>query len=225
MTASGSSVSSPEGYITGPAGRCLTSRSVSTSTCSCRTADTGTMSSHWPSWSTAIRCSASRCRSTVSVFVAIATTGVPRPSRRIAASSAAMKRSPGPTFWSAGRQNPTTSTSVSVSRTTSLSRCPRRVLGRCSPGVSTSTSCASSRVTMPRIACRVVCGLDEVMATFSPTSALVSVDLPALGRPTMQAKPDRCPLWSLGRGVLTGPVSQHPPGRQSPRARCARPAR
>ena len=34
-------------------------------------------------------------------------------------------------------------------------------------------------------------GLLEVMATLCPTSALVSVDLPALGRPTRQAKPAR----------------------------------
>ena len=44
--------------------------------------------------------------------------------------------------------------------------------------------------------CRVVCGLLEVIATFSPTSALVSVDLPALGRPTKQAKPERCSVTS-----------------------------
>ena len=36
-----------------------------------------------------------------------------------------------------GTQNPTTSTSVSVARTTSLSRSPSRVRGRCRPGVST----------------------------------------------------------------------------------------
>ena len=43
----------------------------------------------------------------------------------------------------------------------------------------------------PRIVCRVVCGFELVMATFCPTSALVSVDLPALGRPTRQANPAR----------------------------------
>ncbi len=41
---------------------------------------------------------------------------------------------------------------------------------------------------MPRMAWRVVCGW-SVIATFCPTSALVSVDLPAFGRPTKQAKP------------------------------------
>ena len=43
---------------------------------------------------------------------------------------------------------------------------------------------------MPRTACRVVCGLDEVITIFWPTRAFVSVDLPAFGRPTKQAKPD-----------------------------------
>ena len=51
---------------------------------------------------------------------------------------------------------------------------------------------------MPRIACRVVCGRDDVIATFDPTSAFVSVDLPTLGRPTKQAKPDRKPSGSHG---------------------------
>src|SRR5699024_1060168 len=49
-----------------------------------------------------------------------------------------------------------------------------------------------SPVTMPRIARRVVCGLVDVIATFSPTRALVSVDLPTLGRPTRATKPERC---------------------------------
>ena len=43
---------------------------------------------------------------------------------------------------------------------------------------------------MPRIARRVVCGLSLVMATFSPTRAFVSVDLPTFGRPTNVTKPD-----------------------------------
>ena len=43
------------------------------------------------------------------------------------------------------------------------------------------------------MACRVVCGRLEVIATFCPISAFVSVDLPALGRPTKQAKPERKP--------------------------------
>ena len=84
-----------------------------------------------------------------------------------------------------------TSTSSSVSRTRSLSRWPSSVRGLCSPGVSTRISCAVGVVAMPRIVCRVVCGFELVIATFCPTRALVSVDLPALGRPTRQANPAR----------------------------------
>ena len=54
---------------------------------------------------------------------------------------------------------------------------------------------------MPRTLCRVVCGRLEVIATLVPTSALVSVDLPALGRPTKQAKPER---WSSGYSGKSG---------------------
>ncbi len=60
------------------------------------------------------------------------------------------------------------------------------------PGVSTKTICASSRVRMPRIVRRVVCGLGETIAIFSPTYALTSVDLPTFGLPTIATKPD---LW------------------------------
>ena len=41
----------------------------------------------------------------------------------------------------------------------------------------------------PRIARRVVWGRDDMIATFSPTSAFMSVDLPTLGLPTKHAKP------------------------------------
>src|ERR1700758_4168309 len=53
---------------------------------------------------------------------------------------------------------------------------------------------------------RVVCGFGEIMASFSPTSALSSVDLPALGRPRMQAKPER-------KGMITIALRWHPAGR------------
>src|SRR5208283_373985 len=38
---------------------------------------------------------------------------------------------------------------------------------------------------------RVVCGFRVTMASFSPTSAFSRVDLPALGRPMMETKPER----------------------------------
>ena len=53
---------------------------------------------------------------------------------------------------------------------------------------------------MPRMACRVVWGLLEVIATFEPTRLFVSVDLPAFGRPTKQAKPER---WTFSELVTT----------------------
>ena len=74
-------------------------------------------------------------------------------------------------------------------------------------------SCASGGETMPRIACRVVCGLADAIAILLPTRALVNVDLPAFGRPTKQAKPERnvprsevverCPSTDSGRGPPT----------------------
>src|SRR5450756_1362950 len=162
------------------------------------------MSAQSPSALTASRCSASRCLLTRSALVAVATTGdaeLPRPS---SASWFAMYRSPGPTFWSAGRQNTTTSTSVRVSRTRSLRRCPSKVRGRCRPGVSTRTSCASGRCTIPRITCRVVCGRPEVIATLLPTSALVRVDFPAFGRPMIDANPDRNSVTTMAFLLTTG---------------------
>ena len=58
------------------------------------------------------------------------------------------------------------------------------------------------------MACRVVCGRLEVIATFCPISAFVSVDLPALGRPTKQAKPERKPSGHLGETVTGAPASR-----------------
>src|SRR5918997_4055107 len=61
------------------------------------------------------------------------------------------------------------------------------------------------------MACRVVCGRLLTMPTFSPTNALVSVVLPALGRPTRQAKPLRYGGWS---GGVTPAIL--PPGDDTP---------
>ena len=116
-------------------------------------------------------------------------------------SSFTMNSSPRPTGTSAGTQKPITSTSDHVSRTTSLSLLPSSVRGLCRPGVSITTSCASGRCRMPRIACRVVCGRDEVIAILDPISALVSVDLPAFGRPTKHANPDRKSSGTSGKVI------------------------
>ena len=106
-------------------------------------------------------------------------------------SSAAMKRSPGPTPCSALR----TMSAASLSASSDSTRdCIRRVSssrGRCTPGRSTSTSWMSPTVDTPRIARRVVCGLSETIATFCPTIALTSVDLPTFGRPASAMKPLR----------------------------------
>lgn len=37
-----------------------------------------------------------------------------------------------------------------------------------------------------------VCGLLETIATFEPTKAFTSVDLPAFGRPSTVTKPETC---------------------------------
>src|SRR3954452_11428615 len=191
-----SSVVCSSGYSGGPSGSRPISRSSSNSTWSPLTALTGTTSAA-PSTSllTATSCSNTCFLLAVSVLVTTTTTGA-----LTSRNCRAMNASPVPTGWSAGMQNTITSTSDSVSRTTSLSRLPSRLLGLCSPGVSTSTICPPGRWTTPRMACRVVCGRLLTMPTFSPTSALVSVVLPALGRPTRATKPLRCGGCS---GVLT----------------------
>src|SRR3954447_24539300 len=199
-----SSVVCSSGYSGGPSGSRPISRSSSNSTWSPLTALTGTTSAA-PSTSllTATSCSNTCFLLAVSVLVTTTTTGA-----LTSRNCRAMNASPVPTGWSAGMQNTITSTSDSVSRTTSLSRLPSRLLGLCSPGVSTSTICPPGRWTTPRMACRVVCGRLLTMPTFSPTSALVSVVLPALGRPNRATKPLR--RGDCG-GLLTGPVSHRVP--------------
>jgi hypothetical protein len=54
-------------------------------------------------------------------------------------------------------------------------------------------SSASGLRTMPLITRRVVWGLLLVMATFVPTNAFISVDLPTFGRPAKHAKPAENP--------------------------------
>src|SRR6185503_3601385 len=59
------------------------------------------------------------------------------------------------------------------------------------PGVSTKMICEEPSAAMPRISARVVCTLRETIDTLEPTSALSSVDLPALGAPIKATKPQR----------------------------------
>ena len=107
--------------------------------------------------------------------------------------------------WRAGRRRPR--------RPRSRWRGPgRSAARRAASAACAARGCRSARAghrsgaRCPRIACRVVCGLDEAMAILLPTSALINVDLPALGRPTKQAKPERNPAgWArtLMRSVTT----------------------
>src|SRR5216117_827350 len=75
-------------------------------------------------------------------------------------------------------QNPMTSTSLQAARTWSLSRSPSSVRGRCRPGVSSTTSWAPGRCTMPRTTRRVVRGI-----VHRPGAQLVVLDTPGLHRP------------------------------------------
>ena len=60
------------------------------------------------------------------------------------------------------------------------------------PGVSEKTIWKSSPLTMPRMRWRVVCALEVMMESFSPTNAFISVDFPTLGFPMILTKPDLC---------------------------------
>src|SRR5690348_15730037 len=69
------------------------------------------------------------------------------------------------------------------------------------PGVSTNTTCASScSVSTPWMEVRVVCGLSAPIATFWPTGACRSGDLPAFGSPTSETQPERNGLL-MGNGL------------------------
>src|ERR1700704_3375401 len=71
------------------------------------------------------------------------------------------------------------------------------------PGVSTKTSWASPSIATPRTSVRVVCTLWETIVTLVPTSALMSVDLPALGAPISATKPQRVlVVASPGRSAI-----------------------
>src|SRR5690606_23929427 len=80
-----------------------------------------------------------------------------------------------------------------------IARSSRR-LGWKMPGVSTRMICVSPSSAMPSRRARVVCALALVIATFWPTSALTSVDLPALGAPITATTPQRVTPSSPARG-------------------------
>ena len=74
---------------------------------------------------------------------------------------------------------------------------PSRVFGLCSPGVSVNTYCVSPFVRIPVMRLRVVCGLRDTMATFSPSSALSNVDLPTFGLPMIDMKQVFCAIFGF----------------------------
>ena len=66
--------------------------------------------------------------------------------------------------------------------------------GETTPGVSTKTTCVSPLVqTVLAAAARVVWRRCEYGHAGKPATALISVDLPALGTPTTHARSDRLP--------------------------------
>src|SRR3954465_2376701 len=89
-----------------------------------------------------------------------------------------------------------------------MARSSRR-FGAKIPGVSMKMSCACPSIAMPRTSVRVVCTLGETIATLLPTSALVSVDLPALGAPIRATKPQRVWLAAPSFDSDIGLIPQH----------------
>ena len=158
------------------------------------TADTGTISAHSKPVGSASCWTRSRWRSHLlrADQVGLGDDGDLRGPAGPRAASPVMNRSPGPIFSSAGSvtatRRPRDSVAAHLVVEPFAEQRPRPVqpggvdeheLAR--PG---GARCRGRRA-------RVVCGLLEVIATFSPTTALISVDLPALGRPTIDTNPDR----------------------------------
>src|SRR5271170_6998057 len=59
------------------------------------------------------------------------------------------------------------------------------------PGVSTNTICAAPSIAIASTRVRVVCTLGVTIEILEPTRLFSRVDLPALGAPTIAAKPQR----------------------------------
>ncbi len=105
-----------------------------------------------------------------------------------------------------GTATSTTSRRTSSSRRASCASATMALFSRWSglwrPGVSTKTICPSSSFRIPRRLRRVVCGLSDTIATFVPTSAFTSVDLPAFGRPTTATVPAAARRSAHGSAVV-----------------------
>src|SRR5438046_3116940 len=72
--------------------------------------------------------------------------------------------------------------------------------GRCSPGVSTSTSCPCGRLRTPRMRLRVVCGRGEMIAIFCPSRRFSSVD-------RKKSKAENAPTGMATAGLVVGIIS------------------
>src|SRR5918994_5294038 len=97
---------------------------------------------------------------------------------------------------SASKRSRIASDSERLSRTPSCILARRVSRGFCEPGVSTKIAWYPGPLRTPRIGLRVVCGRQEVIETFFPTSLLTSVLFPTFGLPTTATKPLFSPLLS-----------------------------
>ena len=75
------------------------------------------------------------------------------------------------------------STPVAASDAARIIKDPSLSCGLCIPGVSRKTYCVSPLEVIPVIFVRVVCGLFDTMAIFSPSKVLSRVDLPVFALP------------------------------------------
>jgi hypothetical protein len=152
-------------------------------------ADTGTTAANSRSRARRSRYgSSSMLCATVSTLFTTATTFAPAGTRASTARSA-------PPSLSAS----STSSTTSAARAASVARRLRARLSTLTclvwkPGAAMNTYWQPGRFRIPVTRWRVVCALDETIASFSPTSLLSRVDLPVLGRPTIATVPQRKPV-------------------------------
>ena len=183
---SGVAVRKSSGYAGAPSGRLAARTSKSRSTFSPVRAETGTTAAK--AWRCDISAISGRSFSLRirSILFRARTAGTPALAMR-----SRMNFSPGPRSSAASTTKSTRSAEASASVASRTMAAFIRYSGLWIPGVSTRAISAPGRRATPRMRLRVVCGLSETIATFSPTRALTSVDLPALGRPTTATEPAR----------------------------------
>ena len=139
-------------------------------------------------------------RSTRSILLRTASLGLPASPSAPRIACVSSLRLASPASFRASISSASTSASAAAPQAEATIARSRRRLGANRPGVSTNTICASPLVRTPRTVERVVCALRVTIDTFSPTSALISVDLPALGAPMSATNPHRVSLMSRPSG-------------------------